>query len=135
MTRRNFIVGTAATLAVGGGITYFATRDGVQSVPGAFVANLAKQPDGSLRLHWEQGQPPYQVWKTSDGNSWFRLGNPTMATGKEILPTSAKGFFRVQQQVPLLMIERSNEVTNLTWVVPELEEVPEQPANPPLPYT
>ncbi len=98
--------------------------------------------DNKLTLSWINGAPPFQVYRTSNINGpWNTLGNPTMATTKDLSPhnmvltgahvnglvhlafsppASTTFFFKVRQAVSLLTIMPTNSIIQLTWTVPDL---------------
>lgn len=86
---------------------------------------LSYQRNGNnLILTWTGGAPPFQVQWGADLNPstpWVNVGNATIARTRTVPIVGREGYFRVQEQVPLLDADVSQpDVTRLFWSLPDL---------------
>ena len=83
-----------------------------------------KLDGGNVTLTWDDGQPPFQLQKCdalNDSPNWYLVGNPTMATSASQPVIGEQGYFRVQEQVPLLTASWTEDAhVILTWIAPDL---------------
>lgn len=79
-------------------------------------------PIGSVTITWEGGESPFQLLRTGDFTTWEPVGEPTLARVKEVQKVWDHAFFRVQEQVKLLMVRDMSytQGVKLVWQLPEL---------------
>lgn len=68
----------------------------VAAAPPPMASSLRLNSDGSFRLLWSGGTPPYQVQRCENpAGPWINLGSPTMEVTANVERQGTKGFFRV----------------------------------------
>jgi len=89
--------------------------------PAGFSINSIQYASGTVILQWSGGTGPYQVQReTLINGPWVNIGNPTIATSKSVPSPAPTGFFRVQQQVPLLTMTQDESGQHFSWGSPDL---------------